>query len=94
MILVTFKVHATSPQAAQEICRTGVQTIERFQEPGWLRGRCLVNLRDPLEVISFMEWGSRSAWEAWRTSEARARFLRQLAPLTRGDWQTDCYEEV
>ena len=94
VIVVTLKVRAASPQAAREICRLGYLAVEITQEPGFLRIRCVVNIRDPQQVLVSQEWGSRAAFDAWFTSAARAELLRQLAPLMEGDWQIDVYDEV
>jgi quinol monooxygenase YgiN len=94
MILVLVNIRATSPQAAQELCRVSLQAVERNQEPGWLGGRCVVNARDPLHVVIVEEWGSRAAFDAWYKSPGRLNIERQTAHFRAGTIQVEVYEEV
>jgi quinol monooxygenase YgiN len=94
MIVVIAKVRATSPQAAQELCRTMRHAFELYQEPGWLRGRCVASTSDPEQVVLIEEWGSRAAFNAWWNSPARTKYDQVGAPLLVGPVQLEVYEEV
>jgi quinol monooxygenase YgiN len=94
MIVVMWRLRLTSPQAAQEVCRVVHQAIERSQEPGWLRGRCVASASDPEQVVIIEEWGSRAAFDAWFNSPALAKYDQQSAPLRVGPVQREVYEEV
>jgi quinol monooxygenase YgiN len=94
MILVMIKQRLTSTQAVQDICRMGEQAFQRYESPGWRRGSCVVSTSDPQQVVFFEEWGSRTSFDAWYNSPARAKYEEQTALLRVGPVQVEVYEEV
>jgi quinol monooxygenase YgiN len=94
MIVVLFKVRATSPQAAQELCRFHRQSFEWYQSPGSLGAWCLVSTSDPQQMVVVEQWGSRAAYDAWRKSPANVEYQKKAGHLWVGNIQHEVYEEV
>jgi heme-degrading monooxygenase HmoA len=94
MIVVIAKVRARSPQAVQEMCRLMRHAYALYQQPGWLRGRCVASTSNPEQVVLVEEWGSLAAFNAWWNSPARANYDLVGAQLLVGPVQLEVYEEV
>ena len=93
MIVLTLKARARSPEAARQICRIFSQSLTLHQEPGWLRGSCMMNVNDPAEVLILQEWGTRAALEAWRNSTSRGVVHDQSAPYIETEFVETEYQD-
>ena len=92
MIVSVLTAQATSPEAAQQVCRIFYESLELHREPGWLRSSCMTRIDDPRGIFVHEHWSNRAAWEAWQGSAAD-RFLRaEAAPFLDTPWETSLYE--
>ena len=52
-----------------------------MQQPGYITGETLVSTEDKSIIAVISTWHSLEDWNAWATSETRARLDRQIEPL-------------
>ena len=49
--------------------------------PGYITGETLVSTEDKSTVVTISTWQTLEDWQAWETSETRARLYQQIEPL-------------
>ncbi len=55
--------------------------IAAMRQKGYISGETLVNLENKTEVVVLSVWSSLDDWEAWTSSQERAKLENGLAPL-------------
>lgn len=81
MYVVTLRVRAKSPEAAQEICRRFSHLLQLHQEPAFAGGFCAISVADPCQVQIEERWGTRSALAHWRQSPQRQQAVSEMTRL-------------
>ena len=85
VIAVMFGAGRCRHRRTGSFCRGLFQSLDRQHTVGWRGGRCLVNADYRRDVLVYELWATRRSWDAWYTSEARARVNRALEPLRETD---------
>lgn len=89
MFLLILTVQALSAEAATVLCGLMSHNLGLIQEPGYLGGKCGLDIDNPTRVVLVEEWGSLAAVQAWLASSLRRQWRQQALPLTSGPeaWQ-------
>ena len=52
-----------------------------IHQPGYVTGETLVSTEDKSIIVVISTWRSLEDWEAWETSETRAKLYQKIEPL-------------
>jgi heme-degrading monooxygenase HmoA len=58
--------------------------VAAMRQDGYISGETLVNLENNTEVVVLSVWSSLNDWEAWTSSQERAKLENELAPHLQG----------